>query len=99
MISQYFASRTRGICRNQTPEAYGRGAGVGRGRGVGVALGVGDAIGVGVADAVAVGVGVGLGPPPSKLNLPMRECQPPPWAYWLIWKKAGPSEGPIFCLE
>src|SRR5438874_12605014 len=70
---------------------YGRGGTVGRGRGVGVVLGVGDAIGVGVAvavavaDAAAVAVGVGLAPPPWKLNLPIRVCQMPLWAYWLIW--------------
>ncbi len=60
---------------------------------MGVVLGVGDAIGVGVADADAVGVGVGLIPPLSKLNLPMRVCQSPLWAYWLICQKLMPSEG------
>ena len=80
--------------------AYGRGAGVGRGLGVGASLGVGVGLGVGVAVAVgvavvvavAVAVGVGLGPP-TKLNLPMRVCQSPLWAYWLICQKLMPSEG------
>jgi len=67
--------------------AYGRGCAVGAGRGVGVLLGAA----VGVAVAVAVGVGVGV--PPPKLNLPMRVCQSPLWAYWLICQKSMPLEG------
>jgi len=88
-LANCFASSRRKL--HVSPEAYGRGGTVGGGRGVGVVLGVGDAIGVGVAVAVAVAVaaavavGVGLAPPPWKLNLPMRVCQSPPEAYWLIW--------------
>jgi hypothetical protein len=57
---------------------------------VGVAVGVNVGVAVAVAVAVAVGVGVGLVP---KLNLPMRVCQSPLWAYWLICQKLTPSEG------
>ena len=97
-LANCFASSRRKL--HASPEAYGRGGTVGRGRGVGVVLGVGDAIGVGVAvavavavaDAAAVAVGVGLAPP-TKLNLPMRVCQSPLWAYWLICQKDMPSEG------
>src|SRR6266568_8142841 len=83
---------------NVGPAAYGRGGTVGGGRGVGVVLGVGDAIGVavavGVGDAIGVAVAVGVGlAPPTKLNLPMRVCQSPLWAYWLICQKLMPSEG------
>ena len=70
-----------------SPRFYGRGCGVGRGLAVGVGLGVG----VGV--TVGVGVGVGVPPPPTKLNLPMRVCQSPFWAYWLICQKSMPLEG------
>ena len=52
--------------------------------------GVGVTVGVGVGDTVGVGVGVG---PPTKLNLPMRVCQSPLWAYWLICQKSMPVEG------
>ena len=73
----------------------GRGSGVGRGLGVGVGLGVEVALGVAVGVTVGVGVtdGVGVGPPPTKLNLPMRVCQSPFWAYWLICQKSMPLEG------
>ena len=94
-LANCFASFRRKL--HASPEAYGRGGTVGRGRGVGVVLGVGDAIGVGVAvavavavaDAAAVAVGVGLAPP-TKLNLPMRVCQLPLWAYSFTCQKSVP---------
>ena len=73
---------------DSSPEFYGRGRGVGRGLAVGVGRGLGVEVGV----AVAVGVGVGV-PPPTKLNLPIRVCQSPFWAYWLICQKSMPLEG------
>src|SRR5262249_36288017 len=78
---------------DSSPEFYGRGRGVGRGLAVGVGRGLGVEVGVGVAVAVGVGVGVGVPPPPTKLNLPMRVCQSPLWAYWLICQKSMPLEG------
>ena len=66
---------------------------MGRGLGVGVDLGAAVAVGVAVALGVAVAVGVGLAPPPTKLNFPMRVCQSPPEAYWLIYQKSMPLEG------
>jgi hypothetical protein len=76
----------RAGCAGELSHGVGRGCGVGRGRGVGVGLGVG----VGV---VGVGVGVGVAPVPTKLNLPMRVCQSPLWAYWLMCQKSEPLEG------
>ena len=65
---------------------------MGRGLGVGVDLGAAVAVGVAVALGVDVAVGVGLAPP-TKLNFPMRVCQSPPEAYWLICQKSMPLEG------
>ena len=45
-----------------------------------ITMGVHVGVAVGVAVDVGVGDGVGLGPP-TKLNLPMRVCQSPLWAY------------------
>ena len=55
---------------------------------------LGVAVGVAIGDEVGVGVGE---PPPTKLNLPMRVCQVPLWAYWLICQNAHAIRGIDFC--